>query len=139
MFCFCLLPPALNGHEVSKFDEWGDLPFSDEKARLDNIAIQWQQQPTTTIYLIIFAGRVACRGEAKARGQRAKNYLVRKRHVNPKRIVWIDGGHKEKVTTNVWLVPAGIPAPSVFRDYNLKRSEVILEKGCRIKRRDAAN
>ena len=42
MFCFCLLPPALNGHEVSKFDEWGDLPFSDEKARLDNIAIQWQ-------------------------------------------------------------------------------------------------
>ena len=115
-----------------KFDEWGDIPFSEEKARLDNAAIQWQGQPRYIIYLVIYAGQRACIGEAKARGERAKNHLV-KRHVLADHVVWVDGGWKKEVSTEVWMWPPRIRKPSVFPEFNLKRSEVKLEKNCKIK------
>jgi len=119
--------------DFRKFDEWGDLPFSNEKARLDNIAIQWHNEPSTIVYLIIFAGRTACVGEAKARGARAKNYLVGKRRVQARHVVVIDGGYKESVLTEVWFLPPNVSAPTVFPEFNLKPSEVTFEKNCRIK------
>jgi len=119
-----------------KFDEWHDLVFSDEKSRLDNISIVWREQPRSVIYLIVYAGKSACVGEAKARGIRAKNYLI-KRYVPANNIVWIDGGWKDEVTTEVWLWPPGVEKPSIFPEFNLKASEVKLEKGCKIKYRGA--
>src|SRR5438045_3729304 len=60
-----------------KFDQWGDLPFNDEKARLDNAAIQLRDEPGFILYLVLHAAKQSCVGEARARGVRAKNYLVR--------------------------------------------------------------
>lgn len=118
----------------SKFDEWGDILFSDEKARLDNVAIQLQQQPANIVYLIIHAGQTACVGEAKARGIRAKKHLM-SRQIVPSRIVWIDGGYQKEVVTEVWISPPDAGKPSIFGELNLKPSDVILEKNCKIKRR----
>jgi hypothetical protein len=78
ILCICLLPighaqePAsaqdLRIADPVKFDEWADIPFSDEKARLDNAALTVQKQmPRNVIYLVIYAGQRACVGEAKAR------------------------------------------------------------------------
>ena len=39
------------------FDEWGDIDWSDEKARLDNVAIYWEKEPRNIIYLVVFAGK----------------------------------------------------------------------------------
>ncbi len=50
-----ILPPT-------KFDEYGNIKFNDEKARLDNYAIQLQNQPGTTATIIAYgscAGRLA--------------------------------------------------------------------------------
>jgi hypothetical protein len=116
-----------------KFDEWGDLPFRDEKARLDNAAISLSKNSGYIMYLVVSAGSTACVGEAKARGSRAKNYLVRKRHVNEQQIVWIDGGHEDTVTTVVWIWPADMKPPSVFPEFNLKPNQITLERKCRIK------
>ena len=127
-------PQASRIADPVKFDEWGDILFGDEKARLDNAAIQWQQHPRNIIYLVIYAGRRACVDEAKARGIRAKNYLV-KSHVPSDHVVWIDGGWKQDVTTEVWIWPPGMGKPFVFPEFNLKQSEVRLEKNCKIKRR----
>ncbi|HSE32112.1 MAG TPA: hypothetical protein VLA93_11120 [Pyrinomonadaceae bacterium] len=60
-----------------QFDEWGDMVFSEEKARLDNVAIHWKEQPQSIIYLIVYAGKKSCVGEATARGLRAKKYLIK--------------------------------------------------------------
>jgi hypothetical protein len=117
-----------------KFDEWHELLFRDEKARLDNISIAWRDLPQNIIYLVVYAGRNACVGEAKARGVRAKNYLI-KRKVSASKIVWIDGGWKNEVTTEVWFWPPDTGGPSIFPQFNLKASEVTLEKGCKIKYR----
>lgn len=121
-----------------KFDEWGDIFFGDEKARLDNAALQWQQYPQSIIYLVIYAGQQACVDEAKSRGIRAKNHLV-KRQVPSEHIVWIDGGWQKEVTTEVWIWPPEMGKPSVFPEFDLKRSEVRLEKNCKIKRRRRSN
>lgn len=126
--------PAFEIADVFTFDEWHDLVFSDEKARLDNISIAWKDHPRNIIYLIIYAGKRACVGEAKARGIRAKNYLM-KRNVPASNIVWIDGGWKNEVTTDVWIVPPRVEKPSIFPEFNLKVSEVTFETGCKIKYR----
>jgi hypothetical protein len=125
-----------------KFDEWGDIRFRDEKARLDNAFISLRQQPGNIMYLIINAGERACVGEAKARGIRAKNYLVRHRGAKPDRIVWIDGGYQVSPRTTIWIWPANLGQPPIIPDLGLDPTQMKLdptkmkfEKNCRIKYR----
>src|SRR4051794_22833851 len=87
-----------------KFDEWSDLPFSLEKIRLDNVALQLKQAPFTA-YLVIVMGKRACVGEARSRAIRAKNYLVHLDGIDPKRIVWADEGYMDVMSFQVWLLP----------------------------------
>ena len=58
------------------FDEYTNIPFKEEKARLDNLAIQLQLDPNYIGYFLVYAGQRSCIGEAQARAVRAKNYLV---------------------------------------------------------------
>jgi hypothetical protein len=66
-------PPA------RKFDEYGNIRFNDEKARLDNYAIQLQNQPGSAATIIVYG---SCAGEAQQRGDRAKDYLVNTRGIS---------------------------------------------------------
>jgi hypothetical protein len=145
LFCICIFPSGYAQEPSSaqvaqfvdpvKFDEWGDIPFSDEKARLDNVAINLKKlMPRNIIYLVIYAGQRACVGESKARGVRAKRHLV-SRGIPPAQVVWIDGGHQREATTEVWMWPPGMDKPSPNPELNLKPSEVKFEKNCRIKYR----
>ena len=96
-----------------KFDEYQNLPFEDEKARLDNFAIQLQSEPDSAGYIIVYAGRRARVDEAKELAQRAKRYLVKVRKINARRVIAIDGGHREEGTTELYLQPRGLPPPLV--------------------------
>lgn len=128
-------PQPLQIADPVKFDEWGDIPFSDEKARLDNAAITLHNQlPRNIIYLVIYAGQRACVGEAKARGIRAKKHLM-SRGIPPAQVVWIDGGYQQEVTYEVWIWPPELGKPFANPELNLKPSEVEFEKNCRIKYR----
>jgi hypothetical protein len=118
-----------------KFDEWSDIPFRDEKARLDNAFITLQQQPASIMYLIVYSGERACVGEAKARGIRAKNYLVRHRGAKLDQIVWIDGGYEVTPRTSIWILPPSLGQPAIFPEFGLDRTKVKLEKNCRMKYR----
>src|SRR6185295_5101468 len=62
-----------------KFDEYGDIKFNDEKARLDNYAIQLQNDPAAQGYILAYG---SCAGEAQARADRAKDYLVKRRRLH---------------------------------------------------------
>src|SRR2546429_255984 len=63
----------------TKFDEYGNIKFNDEKARLDNYAIQLQNAPGSQGYIIAYG---TCAGEAQARADRAKDYLVNTRGID---------------------------------------------------------
>ena len=94
----------------SKFDEYGNIRFNDEKARLDNFAIQLQNDPTATATIIVFG---SCEGEGQQRGDRAKDYLVNTRGIEAGRITVVDGGCRSDLTVQLWIVPSGATAPEV--------------------------
>jgi hypothetical protein len=95
-----------------KVDEYGNIRFNDEKARLDNFAIELQNDPTSQGYLICYGGRKGRAGEGAARCDRAKNYLVATRGIDASRVVTVDGGYKEDLSVELWVVPSGAAPPT---------------------------
>jgi hypothetical protein len=98
-------PPA----QSTKFDEYGNIRFNDEKARLDNYAIQLQNQPGSTGTILVYG---SCAGEAQQRGDRAKDYLVNTRGIEAGRITVVDGGCRSDLTVQLWIVPQGSTPPA---------------------------
>ncbi|MCA1620064.1 MAG: PKD domain-containing protein [Acidobacteria bacterium] len=94
-----------------KIDEYGNINFNNEKARLDNYAIELQNDPTAQGYLVCYGGRRGRTGEAQRRCDRAKDYLVTTRGVDASRIVTVDGGFREDLTVELWIVPSGATPP----------------------------
>jgi hypothetical protein len=99
--------------EPIKFDEYGNIRFNDEKARLDNFAIQLQNRPDAQGYYIVYG---TCAGEGQARADRAKNYLVNNRGIEASRIVVVDGGCRADFAVQLWIVPSGAQAPAASTD-----------------------
>lgn len=101
-----LSPPPLE-----HFDEYGDINLEDEQARIDNYAVSLDEDPTMKGYIVCYGGRRGRRGEAAARCERAKKYLVRRRGFNPNRIVLVDGGFREDLTVVLWIMPPNMKPP----------------------------
>jgi hypothetical protein len=122
--CTTLIPQEVSG---CGFDEYGDISFDDEKARLDNFAIELQNGPTSEGYLTCYGGRRGYEGEALRRCERAKRYMVNVRGIEAARIVLVDGGFREELNVKLVVVPAGAqpPEPSPTVD----ASEVVIIKG----------
>jgi hypothetical protein len=107
-FSVVAAPPAA----CNKFDEYGNIAFNDEKARLDNYAIQLQNDPTSTGYIIAYADRTGPVGQAEARAQRAKDYLVNTRGIDASRITTVDGGCRETLAVELFVCQSGATAPT---------------------------
>ncbi len=99
--------------QSSKFDEYGNIKFNDEKARLDNYAIQLQNQPGAQGYVVAYG---SCAGEAQARADRAKDYLVNTRQIDAGRLVTVDGGCRSDLSVELWIVPTGATPPAASTD-----------------------
>lgn len=108
-------------------DAYADISFADERARLDIFAFQLEQDSATTGYIIAYAGRRARVGEARARVERARSYLVTKRGIKAQRIVTIDGGYREERAVELYLLSNGAPPP--VAQPTLAPSEVQIIKG----------
>jgi hypothetical protein len=98
--------------ETRKLDEYGNVAFDDEKARLDNFAIELQNTPGSQGYIIGYSGRRGRRGEGIARAERAKNYLVTSRGLEASRIITVDGGYREELAVELFIVPSGATTPT---------------------------
>jgi hypothetical protein len=120
-----------------KFDKWGDIQFADEMVRLDKIARQLKEWKLSIVYLVIYAGERACKGEAKARGVRATDYLLKK-EIEPERIVWIDAGWKKELSVEAWIWPPQFGKPKPSTDDNLRPNHITIEPKCKIKYRGRA-
>jgi hypothetical protein len=107
--CQTQIPVPLEGR---KFDEFGPINRDDEKARLDNYAIQLQQEPDSQGYIIVYTGRRARPGEQQKRMDRLREYLINLRGVDARRLVFLPGGTREETTVELWLVPTGATPPT---------------------------
>jgi hypothetical protein len=94
------------------FDEYGGIRFEDEKARLDNFAIQLLNMPDSSGLLIGYAGQRTFPREMALRLKRAKDYLVNVRHLQLDRIISLDCGHRRDLSIRLWIVPKGATFPT---------------------------
>ena len=112
----------------SPFDSYGNICWENEEARLDNFAIALQNQPTATGEIMVYAGQISCSDEAKYRGNRARDYLMKKRGVPSHQIILKDGGFQKDVNTILIIVPKGA-SPWDYPS-SLPRKKVSIRQRC---------
>ncbi len=93
-----------------RFDEYSLISFRVEKARLALFADQLKSEPGTMGFIVTY-GRRNTRADITRRAERAKNYLVKKYGIEPRRIEIVFGGYRERQTTELWIAPTGAPRP----------------------------
>src|SRR5215210_3475812 len=110
-----------------RFDEFPSVAHDDDKARFDNLAIELQNNPGATGYVVAYAGRNSRAGEADRMTKRAADYLSTTRGISRDRIVVINGGYRESNSFELWLVPQGAepprPTPTVSPDERRTRRD----------------
>jgi hypothetical protein len=98
---------------------YSDKSLEKKQVYLDYFADQLQKSPAdSTVYVIAYAGQRARVGEAQTRANQAKDYLSTKRAIDPRRIVIIDGGHRDPAGVELFITrrgqPKPLPSPSVY-------------------------
>lgn len=96
---------------AKRFDEFPSIAHDDDKARLDNLAIELQNNPGATGYVIAYAGRNSRAGEADRMTKRAADYLTTTRGLSRDRLVFVNGGRRESNSFELWIVPQGAEPP----------------------------
>jgi len=97
---------------AKKFKEFGALPVKATNDQLDNFAIELQNNPGTQGYIIAYGGRRSSPEAGQKTAESAKKYLVNERQMDANSLVTVDGGYKEDVSTELWIVPAGALRPT---------------------------
>jgi hypothetical protein len=98
-----------------KFDEYYDIARNDEKARLDNYAIQLQSEPGSQGYIIVYPSRRARANDAQARATRISDYLVNSRGIDASRFTVTIAAPREDWLFELWIVPQGAALPTPQR------------------------
>ena len=104
-------PPERHERPSTQFDVCCSCSFDDQKARLDNLAVTLQNDPTATTYVIAYGGRTSRIGTADLLGTRARDYLVTHRGIDQSRITVLNGGFREEDCVELWIVPSGATPP----------------------------
>jgi hypothetical protein len=98
-----------------KFDEFGALARNDEKARLDNYAIEMQNDPSSTAYVVVYPGQRGRSGQVQNQRTRIVDYLVNSRGFNAGHILTVVGPPRAEMRVELWTCPQGAtpstPAP----------------------------
>jgi hypothetical protein len=103
------LPPPIVKQKC--YDCFPFTAFDDTKARLDNLAIELQNAPSSQGYIIAYAGRDSRAGQADRLIKRAKDYMVKQRGIDASRISVINGGYRDTDYFELWVVPQGAEPP----------------------------
>jgi len=98
--------------ECRKFDEFPDIARNDEKARLDNYAIELQNDPTSTAYVIVYPGQRGRPGDLQKHTSRIVDYLLNSRGVDARRIVTLVGPPRPDLLVDLWTCPRGGKPPT---------------------------
>ena len=95
-----------------KFDVFPDIARNDEKARLDNFAVELQNDPTVTAYIIVYPSRAGRNGDGQRRAERIADYLINSRGIDARRIVTLVGSRRNGLLIELWLTPLGVRPPT---------------------------
>jgi hypothetical protein len=95
-----------------KIDEFiGEVDRGDLKARLDNFAIELQNQPSALGHVIVYRSRRDPPSISQRYALLARDYLVKQRGIARNRLVTVDGGRSGCLMYELWIVPPGAAPP----------------------------
>jgi len=106
--------PDLGHREFKPFDTYSNISLGDEQARLDNFSIWLRDQPQMKGYILVYASEDIRSRKAGIRAQRAKDYLVKLRGMDPRRIDIIDGGYREQFKIELYILPREVGPPTPY-------------------------
>jgi hypothetical protein len=86
---------------------------NDMKARLDNFAVELQNDPGASALVIAYVDRKCGTTYLRARSNLIRSYLVNTRRVDASRVSVSEGGRREAVAFELWLVPQGAARPAL--------------------------
>jgi hypothetical protein len=157
MICFGCALSAIAQTQNDKpklFNKFEFIGVEHAQAIMDVFIQELNEKPTSTAYIIVYGAKSDClfivnsktkqpenksvlplKGLAQRRLKFCRDYLINNRGFDKSRLVLIDGGYKEKPSTEFWLVSAGQeppkPAPTFeekdvkFRKGKIKKSDVL--------------
>ncbi len=96
---------------AQEFDECNSCSYDDQKARLDNLAVELQNDPSTRAYILAYGGRMSPLGQVQKLMSRARDYLITQRGIDASRLVVVNGGFREEDSVELWIVPSGAADP----------------------------
>lgn len=115
----------------SRFDVYNSARDKIEtRIILDNLAKQLNTQPTLRGYLIAYAGKEACRNEARSRLLEAKRYLKEKYNIDSTQVTFLDGGFHENWEVQIWIGFRQNKPPG--KEPTLNKNQVKIIKNCNL-------
>ena len=115
----CTLSVSYSCDPPERFDDqYAGLSRKDEELHLDKIAGSLGKKGSDSVlYIVAYAGRSACISEAEWRANRAKKYLVETHGIPDDRIVAVDGGFRENLAIELFVLAKNacgpFPTPTV--------------------------
>lgn len=94
-----------------RFDEFPDIARNDEKARLDNYAIELKNDPTATAHVFVYPGENGRPGDVQRHITRVVDYLINSRGLEARRIVTLVGPPRGELMVELWTCPPGGKPP----------------------------
>lgn len=108
--CLVQIPPE--PPSCRPFDQFANIARNDEKARLDNYAIELQNDPSSTAYVFVYPGQRGKAGEVQQHITRVVDYLVNSRGIDQRRIVTRVGPTRTNLIVELFICPEGAKAPT---------------------------
>jgi hypothetical protein len=96
-----------------QIDEYGPIRHCDMTARLDNFAIELQNDPGASALLVAYDAKAKGGGRAAWHLKVGRYYLVNVRGIDASRVSVVNAGSRDAqdVSTQLWLVPSGAEPP----------------------------
>lgn len=94
-----------------KIDEWGGIGCDDLMARIDHFAGVLKKDEHSRAFIVSYSGPRTLPGRLISYAQFVKPFLINVRGIAPERIINVMGGKRERITIEVWAVPAGAMPP----------------------------
>ena len=95
----------------SKVAEYGKVTPAEEKKFLDKYAAELAADPSAQGYVIAYGTVKGPKMEAFKAADTATQYLVKQRNIESIRLLPVDGGYREQVAIELWLIPSGADLP----------------------------
>jgi len=107
----CAVSIPIPQAKCRKFDEFPAISRNDEKARLDNYAVELQSDPQSTAYIVIHPGRTGSPADIHKHTSRVVDYLVNSRDLDVRRLVTLVGETRDDLMVELWSCPQGATPP----------------------------